>query len=332
MSPSSELVLVTGAAGCIGSNIASVLVADGHDVVACDRFREGDKWRYLARVLLHDIIRPEEAMAWLVQNSDRVSTIIHMGAISSTTEVDVDKIVANNVRFSLDLWQHATAHDVTFIYASSAATYGDGGNGFTDDDTPAGLARLRPLNPYAWSKHVVDRRIAHDVTNGRPTPRRWAGLKFFNVYGPNEGHKGPMRSIVHKIYPQAAAGLPVSLFKSHHPDYADGGQLRDFVYVKDCCEVVRAMLAAPTLAGIFNVGTGRARSFADVATAVFGALGQEVHIEYVDPPVALRDRYQYFTQADTTKLRTARLAPEFHDVEAGVIDYVSTHLVHELGQ
>jgi ADP-L-glycero-D-manno-heptose 6-epimerase len=326
-----RLVLITGAAGFIGSNIARALAEDGVDVVACDRFGHGETWRYLESAPLYDLVRPEVLLSWLESHAGRVSAIIHMGAVSATTETDIDKVVSSNIRLTLDLWEYATREQVTLLYASSAATYGDGSNGFVDDDSPAALARLRPLNAYGWSKHFVDRRIMNDVAKGRPTPRRWAGLKFFNVYGPNEGHKGSMRSVVHQIYPHAVRGEAVQLFKSHNGQYRDGGQLRDFVYVKDCCQVVRSMLAAPTLSGIFNVGTGDARSFADLAHAVFRAVGQEPHIEYSSMPEPIRARYQYFTQADTSKLESAGLAVSFHRLEAGVADYVQSHLVHELG-
>ena len=326
---SENLALVTGAAGFIGSNIAADLARD-HDVVVCDTFGETDQWRYLARSRLHDVIRPEAVLHWLERHAERVTAVVHMGAVSATTERDVDRIVAANIRLTLDLWELCARHGVPFVYASSAATYGDGSRGFVDDDTPQGLARLEPLNAYGWSKHVVDRRIVDDAVNGRPTPPRWAGLKFFNVYGPNEGHKGSMRSVIHQIYPVAMRGEAVRLFKSDHPDYADGGQLRDFVYVKDCAAVVRAMLAAPQLSGVFNVGTGTARSFADLATAVFAAIGREPRIEYIDMPEALRGRYQYFTQADTTKITQTGVAAAWHDLESGVGDYVQSHLAREL--
>lgn len=330
MSLQGKLVLVTGAAGFIGSNIAADLAARGCQVVVCDGFHHEDTWRYLAPSLLHDVILPSELPAWLASRAGNVDAIVHMGAISATTETDLRKIVNNNIRLTLDLWTFATETRATFIYASSAATYGDGSAGFVDDDAPTALAALRPLNPYGWSKHMVDRRIVDDVARNRPTPKRWAGLKFFNVYGPNEGHKGSMRSVVHQMYPLAAAGQPVRLFKSDHPDYADGGQLRDFVYVKDCAAVVRNMLEADTLRGIYNVGTGQARSFADLAAAVFAALDTEPVIEYIEMPEALRGRYQYFTQADMAKLARDGLAPESYSLEAGVRDYVQGYLVDEL--
>jgi ADP-L-glycero-D-manno-heptose 6-epimerase len=326
----SGLVLVTGAAGFIGSNIARMLAEDGADVVVCDWFGQGAQWTYLADVRLHDIVRPEVLSDWLAMHGDEVETVIHMGAISATTETDVDRIVELNVRATLDLWRFATTQRATFIYASSAATYGDGSAGFVDDDSEAALARLRPLNAYGWSKQVADRRFAHDAALGRPTPPKWAGLKFFNVYGPNEAHKGGMRSVIHQIYPLAARGESVSLFKSDNPAFADGGQLRDFIYVQDICAIVRNMLQAERLSGIYNAGTGQARSFADLARAVFAAVGQPERIHYRDMPEALKGKYQYFTEADGSKLRAHGLAPNFHGLEDGVADYVR-HLAVELG-
>jgi ADP-L-glycero-D-manno-heptose 6-epimerase len=251
-----------------------------------------------------------------------------MGGISSTTETDLVKIITNNVRLTLDLWEFSAANCNTFIYASSAATYGNGSQGFVDHDTPEELAKLRPLNAYGWSKHIVDRRIVMDVASGRPAPPRWAGLKFFNVYGSNEGHKAEMRSAIHRMYTLAARGMPIELFRSEDPRYRDGEQSRDFVYVKDCCSVVRLMLSEGSLSGLFNVGTGSARTFADVAHVIFRVLDREPRIEYVDIPDNLRGQYQYYTQADTRKLCARGLAPLFHDIEDGISDYLLTDLAH----
>jgi ADP-L-glycero-D-manno-heptose 6-epimerase len=321
-------VVVTGASGFIGSNIVNALAAEGADVVACDWFGCDDRWRNLQDARLEEIVAPEELVAWLAKPENRVDAIIHMGAISATTEQDVDKIVQNNVRFSLALWDYCRERDVTFVYASSAATYGDGSRGFSGEDSETALARLNPLNAYGWSKHVVDRRIAADVARGRRVPRRWAGLKFYNVYGPRERHKRDMRSVVHQIWQRQAAGEQVRLFKSDNPDYADGGQLRDFIHVDDCVHVVRRALEASQIGGIFDVGTGQARTFQDLALAVFKALGRAPSIEFIEMPEQLRGRYQYFTQANTARLVASGLAPNFRSLEEGVANYVDWLSAH----
>jgi ADP-L-glycero-D-manno-heptose 6-epimerase len=317
-----DLILVTGGAGFIGSHIAKYLSELGLRVVISDLFRCGGKWRNVAPAQLYDVIRPETLPQWLDRHRGRLGAIIHMAAISSTTEPDVDKFVASNIRLTLDLWEWCGANATRFIYASSAATYGDGSVGFHDDESPAALAELRPLNAYGWSKHVVDRRVAEDAICGRRRPPQWAGLKFFNVYGPNETHKDEMQSVVCKICPIVEAGGAVTLFRSHNPRYRDGGQLRDFVYVKDCVAAVGWLLQNPQVSGLFNVGTGTARSFLDLVHAVGAAVGRSPEIRFVDTPAALRDKYQYFTQAETTKLRAAGFEQPFHSLEDGVRDLV----------
>lgn len=321
-----DTILVTGGAGFIGSNMARALAADGWRIVVSDWFGTGRKWLNVADVLLDDAILPEATLAWLEQNHRRVEAIVHMGAISATTEQDVDLIVERNIRATLDLWALSTRHGIRLIYASSAATYGDGKDGFVDEQDPAHLAKLRPLNAYGWSKLAVDRRIMDDVRAGRPAPPQWAGLKFFNVYGPFEAHKDDMRSVIHKIYPTAAAGEAVTLFRSHDPNYVDGGQLRDFVHVADCVDVARWLIGSPGVSGIFNVGTGKARSFADLARAVFKAAGREPVIHYVDMPERIRNAYQYFTEADMTKLRRAGYNADFRSLEDGIQSYVGDYL------
>jgi ADP-L-glycero-D-manno-heptose 6-epimerase len=321
-SPGDDLIVVTGGAGFIGSNIVLDLSATGARVVVCDLFRSGQKWRNIAAASLYDILRPEALFGWLERHRDDVGVVIHMAAISSTTERDVDNFVASNVRLTLDLWEWCAAASKRLIYASSAATYGDGSAGFSDDHSPTALAELRPLNPYGWSKHVVDRRIIDDVVRGRSAPPQWAGLKFFNVYGPNEEHKGAMQSLVSKIDPIVRAGRTVTLFKSHDPRYRDGEQLRDFVYVKDCVEVVRWLLDSPAVSGLFNVGTGAARSFLELVGAVCAAVGCKPDIRFVDIPDELRMQYQYFTQANIGKLRNAGFTTPFHSLEEGVRDWL----------
>ena len=324
------MIIVTGGAGFIGSNLIAALEArDRREIVVCDRLGTGEKWRNIAKRELADIVPPEALFGFLRIRASRVTAILHMGAISATTETDADLLVRENVRFTLDLWDWCAAHGVPLIYASSAATYGDGSAGFDDEGSPEALARLRPLNAYGWSKHVVDRRIARLVAEGAPRPPQWAGLKFFNVYGPNERHKGAMRSVVEQLHGQIAAGKPARLFRSHNPDYPDGGQKRDFVWVEDCVKVVLWLVDHPEVSGLFNMGTGQARSFSDLARAVFAALARKPRIEFVDTPVALRAKYQYFTEARMGRLRAAGYDAPFAALEDGVAGYVGRYLSAE---
>jgi ADP-L-glycero-D-manno-heptose 6-epimerase len=326
---SGDLILVTGGAGFIGSHVARDLACLGARIVVADWLSTGEKWRNLAGAALYDIIRPEALFEWLRGEGERVSAVIHLGAISSTAESDVDRIVAANIRLSLNLWAWCAGRGARMIYASSAATYGNGSAGFVDDESAQALARLSPLNAYGWSKHFFDRRVIADVAAGRPVPRQCCGLKFFNVYGQNEAHKGAMQSAVAKMYRALRAGEPLRLFRSHNPLWPDGGQKRDFVFVEDCVAVVRWLLAHPQVSGLFNVGTGTARSFLDVAHAVGAALGRDPEISFIDTPEEYRDAYQYFTEADMTKLRAAGFARPFHMLEEGVRAFV---LAEETGR
>ncbi|MGH7010485.1 MAG: ADP-glyceromanno-heptose 6-epimerase, partial [Caulobacteraceae bacterium] len=262
---SGGLVLLTGGAGFIGSNILAELSGGAaFEVAVCDRLgaaAEG-KWRNLMGCFPVDLIAPEALWPWLARCGEEVETIIHMGAISSTTETDLDLLMETNFVLSRDLFDWCAEKRRRFIWASSAATYGDGKAGFEDGSEPNWLATLRPLNPYGWSKALFDLYAARRAARGHAPPQ-WAGLKFFNVYGPREGHKGEMASVAAKVWPDVAAGRPVRLFRSAHPDYDDGGQMRDFLFVGDAVRVVRWLLEHPETRGIFNVGTGKARSFAD---------------------------------------------------------------------
>jgi ADP-L-glycero-D-manno-heptose 6-epimerase len=323
------MIVLTGGAGFIGSNILARLAEAGREIVVVDRLGLGDKWRNIAKHKLRDIVKPESIFGLLAREGSRIEAIVHMGAISSTTERDVDLILENNLRLSLDLWEWCAIHQVRLIYASSAATYGDGAQGFEDEATGTALGRLKPLNAYGWSKHAFDRRVIGDVEAGRPRPPQWAGLKFFNVYGPNEYHKGTMKSVVAHMYPDIMAAGRVFLFKSHRSDYEDGGQLRDFVSVADAAEIVLWLLEHPEVSGLFNVGTGKARSFADLARATFAALDRPPEIYYRDMPEELRARYQYFTQACMDRLREAGYAKPFTTLEMGVADYVRSYLATE---
>lgn len=325
---SSQTILVTGGAGFIGSNIVAVLARDpGIKVVVCDRLRGADlaKWRNLAKHPIADWIPPEDLWSWLNDRGREVDLVIHMGAVSSTLEADVDKIMTANFALSRNLFLWCAENDRRFIYASSAATYGDGAQGFDDVQTFDYLTRLRPLNAYGWSKALFDifcaREAAHDCA-----PPHWTGLKFFNVFGPNEGHKGTMSSVIGQVWPQVVAGNPVRLFRSDHPDYADGEQLRDFVYVRDVADCVAWLASSGGPSGVFNLGSGIARSFLDLARATFLAAHRQPQIEFIDLPASLRGRYQYFTQASMERLRAAGWAQPATALEDAVSDYVTGFL------
>ncbi len=323
-----KAIVVTGGAGFIGSNIVSRLcVEDRWDVIVCDRLEDANlgKWRNIAKSAITDFWQPEELFAQLERRADRIEAVVHMGAISSTTETDADLILRTNFTLSRDLWDWCVKNDARLIYASSAATYGDGGAGFDDADDLASISRLQPLNAYGYSKKLFDQYAIREASRGH-RPRQWAGLKFFNVYGPNEGHKGGMKSVIAQIWPQVAAGEPVSLFRSHHPDYADGGQLRDFVFVDDVVDIVDWLLGAPAVSGVLNAGSGQARSFLDLATATFAAAGKPASVAYIDMPEAIRDRYQYFTQASMDRVRALGFGGQSTPLEEGVRRYVQDYL------
>jgi ADP-L-glycero-D-manno-heptose 6-epimerase len=326
-----KTILVTGGAGFIGSNITAELTGEGgYDVAVCDWLGEAAqaKWRNIAKHPIADFVRPDALFPWLDAHAPEVEAIVHMGAVSSTTEPDADHIVHSNFTLSRDIWNWSVQHGTRLIYASSAATYGAGDQGFEGRDDLQSLSRLRPLNAYGWSKYLFDLYARREADRGR-APRQWAGLKFFNVYGPNEAHKGSMKSVIAQIWPKVSAGEGVQLFKSHRPDYEDGGQMRDFVYVRDCAQVVSWLIETPGVNGIYNLGSGKARSFADLARAVFKAAGREPKIGYVDTPIEIRDKYQYFTEADMTRLKAAGYAHAFTELEAGAADYVGRFLSQE---
>lgn len=320
------MILVTGGTGFIGSNLVAALSDRGERVSINDTLGSGEKWKNIARHEVDEIVRPDRLEEFLARRGGEVRCVVHLGAISSTTEADVDLIVDANLRLSQYIWRFCAEHEVPLIYASSAATYGDGALGFEDSDDRSALARLRPLNPYGWSKHTFDRWVAREVDEGRSAPPAWYGLKFFNVYGPNEYHKGDMRSVVGKSYENASAGQPVTLFRSHNPKYRDGGQKRDFVYVGDCVDVMLWLLEKTPASGLYNVGTGAAQSWLELMTALYGAVGRKLSVEWTDVPPKIRGRYQYFTEADIGKLRAAGYDRPFLDVEAGVGRYVRDFL------
>lgn len=323
-------ILVTGGAGFIGSNIAGAL-SSGSDyrITVVDEFGTSDKWKNLAKHPIYEIIAPADTFHWLEGNKADLEATIHMGAASSTTEKNVDLILKNNFALSRVLWNWAVVNKKRLIYASSAATYGDGTAGFKDDMSLNYLRTLHPLNAYGWSKHLFDQFVAIASAGGDKMPAQWVGLKFFNVYGPNEYHKEDQRSVVAQIFPHAQHGRPVHLFKSYNPKYKDGGQLRDFVYVKDCVKVINWLLANPQVNGLYNLGTGKARSFEDLANATFAALGKQTAITFFDMPEELRSKYQYLTEAEMDRLRAAGFAEPFTSLEEGVKDYVQNYLMKD---
>jgi ADP-L-glycero-D-manno-heptose 6-epimerase len=319
------MLLVTGGAGFIGSNlVASLNEAGRTDVVVNDALGKEGKWRNLGKRHLADVVSPGELVAWL--DGRKLDAVIHLGAISDTTATDADLVIATNFHLSLKLLDWCTGTRTPFIYASSAATYGGGAQGFDDDWSGAALQRLRPMNLYGFSKHLFDLAVVDRFERGERLPPQWAGLKFFNVFGPNEYHKGEMASLVAKRFGEAKDGKAVRLFKSHRDGIGDGEQRRDFIYVDDAVAVVRWLLDTPSVSGIFNVGTGQARSFRDLITAMFRALGRAPDIDYVDMPPAMLDQYQYFTQAKVENLRRAGYNAGFMPLEEGVSRYVTCFL------
>ena len=316
---SNNLIIVTGAAGFIGRNIVAELNRRGEkNLILVDELGKDEKWKNLVGLQYEDILSPEELMGALEDGEfAHARSVIHMGACSATTEKDADYLLRNNYRYTRALCTWCMEHDVRFVYASSAATYGDGSQGYDDSDTLT--PSLRPLNMYGYSKHMFDLwALEHGLFE------RIVGLKYFNVFGPYEDHKDDMRSVVSKSYEQIRDNGVVKLFKSHRPEYRDGEQMRDFIYVKDAVDVTLhfALQPADAPGGLLNCGTGIARTWVDLVTAVFTAMGREPHIEFIDMPDHLQGKYQYFTQSETSKLREAGYTKPFHSLEDGVREYI----------
>jgi ADP-L-glycero-D-manno-heptose 6-epimerase len=319
------MLLVTGGAGFIGSNVVAALNDAGRaDVAVCDVLGQDGKWRNLAKRQLADIVPPDQLPAWL--KGRRLDAVIHLGAISETTATDGDLVIETNFRLSMRLLDWCTVNATPFIYASSASTYGDGAKGFRDDASVSALKTLRPMNLYGWSKHLFDMAIAERAARAEKLPPQWAGLKFFNVFGPNEYHKGTMMSVLARRFDDIKAGRPVELFKSHREGIEDGDQRRDFIYVDDVVRVMMWLMATPDVIGIFNVGTGKARSFKDLMLSAYAALGTVPNLRYVDMPEKIRDSYQYFTQGDVDRLQCAGYNGGFTALEAAVGTYVKDFL------
>lgn len=321
------MIIVTGGAGLIGSAVVWRLNQLGHEnIVIVDHLGTSDKWANLAPLKFKDYLEKEELLPLLAKGTcspvgtQRIQAILHLGACSSTTERDASYLIHNNFEYSKQLARFALENDARFIYASSAATYGDGALGFSDDESR--LSSLRPLNGYGYSKQIFDLWLQQHLLLDKVV-----GLKYFNVYGPNEQHKGEMRSLVLKAFEQVQATGGMTLFRSHRPEYADGEQLRDFVYVKDAVAMTLFFLDHPEANGIFNVGTGQARSWNDLAQALFAALGKPTDISYIDMPEQLRSRYQYYTCAENAKLAAIGYNAPATPLEDAVADYVKGYLL-----
>jgi len=316
------MIIVTGGAGFLGSALVWGLnVAGRDDILVVDNLGCSEKWKNLVNRRFVDYLHKDVFLKALSGGGDPfgVEAVVHLGACSSTTETDADYLMRNNVAYSKVVARYALSHQARLIVASSAATYGDGAQGFDDD--PARLDGLKPLNMYGYSKHLFDLWARREGLSGQ-----LASLKFFNVYGPNEYHKDDMRSVICKAFAQITATGRLSLFKSYRSQYPDGGQMRDFLYVKDAVAVMVWLLEHPQTDGIFNVGYGVARTWNDLAAAVFAAMKQPVAVDYVPMPETIRDKYQYFTEARMDRLRQAGYDRPFTSLEAGVIDYVRGYL------
>jgi ADP-L-glycero-D-manno-heptose 6-epimerase len=317
------MIVVTGGAGFIGSALVHALNRRGEEnIIIVDRLGTGDKWKNLNGLKYTDVIHKDDFYEMLIEEElpEEIDVIFHLGACSSTTEKDADYLLFNNYVYSVELARYAADNGIRFIYASSAATYGDGSQGYNDDENA--LESLRPLNMYGYSKQMFD---LWAKRNGLLD--KIVGVKYFNVYGPNEYHKGDMRSVVHKAFGQIKETGKVKLFKSYKEEYPDGGQMRDFIYVKDAVEMTLFFMDNRDANGIFNVGTGEARTWNDLVKAIFDALGKPVEIEYIEMPQELRGKYQYFTEAKMNKIRQAGYDKPISSIEEGVADYVKNYLL-----
>lgn len=315
------MIIVTGAAGFIGSCLVGHLNKAGHEnIVVVDDFSKTEKDQNLVGKAITAKVGRDGFMKWLEDFGSEVDFIYHIGARTDTTEFDVSIFDELNLNYSKDIWNLCIKYKIPFVYASSAATYGLGEHGYKDSHDI--ISKLKPLNPYGDSKNDFDKWILTQTE----FPPFWAGLKFFNVYGPNEYHKGRMASVIMHAFNQIGKTGGMKLFRSHNPDYTDGGQLRDFVYVKDVVEVCHYLMASSPASGIYNLGSGTARTFLDLTKNTFKAMGAEENISFIDTPEDIRDKYQYFTEADMTKLVESGFDKGFRTLEEGVADYVENYL------
>jgi ADP-L-glycero-D-manno-heptose 6-epimerase len=321
------MIILTGGAGMIGSMIAWHLntILNENKFVIVDDIKNKVQEKNISKRKFIEYIKKKDFEKF-IKNKHKISAIIHMGAISSTTETNFNNLLSSNIRFSQMLWHLSAKYKIPFIYASSAATYGNGKNGYIDDESI--LTKLCPLNPYGYSKHFFDQWIQNEIKNNQLTPPQWCGLKFFNVYGPNEYHKNKMASVVFHAFEQIQEKSEINLFKSYHPDYKDGMQLRDFIYVKDAVDIVMFFLKNNNISGLFNVGTGHAGSFKELAEEVINNTKKEHSIiKYIDMPNDLKEKYQYYTQANLDKIRSVGFNQKLKGLKEGVADYVQNYLL-----
>jgi ADP-L-glycero-D-manno-heptose 6-epimerase len=316
------MIAITGAAGFIASVVAQRFNDLGiNDLILVDDFSHPQKSYTTANLKFAHKIERSFFIDWLESTNEKIDFVFHLGARTDTTEMNVELFNTLNLHYSQAIWKVCTEKNIPLVYASSAATFGLGEFGYKDDHDV--VNSLKPLNPYGESKNDFDKWVLQQIT----TPPFWAGLKFFNVYGPNEYHKGRMASVIFHTFNQIKLNGEMKLFRSHNPNYTDGGQLRDFVYVKDVASVCEFLMQKLPTSGIYNLGSGKARTFLDLATLTFKALGLEPKISFVDTPLDIRDKYQYFTEADMSKLKAAGYDKHFHTLEEGISDYVKNYLV-----
>ncbi|MEE2745998.1 MAG: ADP-glyceromanno-heptose 6-epimerase [Pseudomonadota bacterium] len=319
--------LVTGAAGFIGSNLVAALEQSGDSVVICDWLDDQSKIRNIDKLGTLTRVPPNDLFSFLAEHSKDIETIFHLGAISSTTESNEDLILKTNVELPIRIWNWCCDNNSRLIYASSAATYGNGNLGFFDNDSVDYLKNLKPLNVYGRSKNQFDIWVAEEIKRGSRTPAQWAGVKFFNVYGPNEYHKGYQMSVVPQIYNQIIENGEARLFKSYNSQFKDGEQQRDFVWVGDCVSFMRWLDQSSEISGIFNCGSGTARTFFDVADIIFKAMKREARVRYISMPNNVKQHYQYFTRANMEKPFAAGYTTELTTLESGVTQYVQEYLM-----
>lgn len=320
------MIIITGGVGFIGSQVLAALEEVENNIAVVDVFGSDDKWRNVSKRRTTTFISPDSIFAFLEKHKKAIRLVLHFGGISSTMEKNVDIIVKNNINLSIDLYEYCIDNKIRFIYASSAATYGNGNNGLLDRDDVEYLDDLRPLNAYGWSKHCIDKHVWSTDNRKQSQKNGVVALKFFNVYGPNEYHKGNQCSVIYSFYNQLKKGNTLQLFKSYKPEFNNGEQCRDFVWIQDCVDVVLWMIKHPTVSGIYNVGSGTPRTFNDVANIISSVLKKEGTIEYVEMPEGLKEQYQYHTQANISKLRSVGYNLPMTSLEDGISFYIKDYL------